>query len=218
MLQLAQKKNVKSIVYTSTMEVYGKPSRGARISEQDYAPIDCMEIRSSYPESKRMAETLCVAYWSEYGVPVRIARLAQTIGAGVEYSDGRVFAEFARCAIEKKDIRLLTKGETARSYVYVSDVVSALLLLLLQGKSGKAYNVANEESFCSIREMAALVSSVAGIGLTIDEDEHAARKRGFADALSMDLDTTEIKKLGWQAHVPLAEMFERLIADLRERM
>jgi nucleoside-diphosphate-sugar epimerase len=216
-LRLAQEKRVKSLVYTSTMEVYGRPPRGTKVTEQDYSPVDCMTVRSCYPESKRMAETLCVAYWSEYGVPARIARLAQTIGTGIDYSDERVFAEFARCAAEKKDIRLLTKGETARSYVYVSDAVSALLLLSSKGKPGKAYNIADETSFCSIRELAELVSGMEGIDLIIDENEKAALKRGFADMLSMDLDTAEIRRLGWRAQVHLEEMFERLITSLRER-
>ena len=58
-----------------------------------------------------MVECLCVSYAEEYGVPVKIARLSQSFGAGVEYNDGRVFAEFARCAIEKKNIVLHTEGK-----------------------------------------------------------------------------------------------------------
>mgnify|MGYP000567975981 FL=1 len=50
------------------------------------------------------------------GVPVKIVRLSQTFGPGVSYEDGRVFAQFARAAIENKNIVLKTKGETYRNY------------------------------------------------------------------------------------------------------
>ncbi len=45
-----------------------------------------------------------------------VLRLTQTFGPGVQYDDGRVFAEFARCAIEGRDIVLKTKGEIKREY------------------------------------------------------------------------------------------------------
>ena len=76
----------------------------------------------------------------------------------MEYNDGRVFADFARCVIEKRDIILKTKGETKRSYLYTEDAVCAILTVMLNGESGQAYNVANEETYCSIYEMAQLVA------------------------------------------------------------
>ena len=95
------------MVYLSSLEVYGTPDGTKEfITESDYGYIDPLQARSSYSEGKRMVECLCKAYQEEYGVPVRVARLSQTFGTGVAYDDGRVFAEFARCAMEKKDIVL----------------------------------------------------------------------------------------------------------------
>ena len=76
-------------------------------------------------------------------MPTRIVRLTQTFGTGVSYNDGRVFAEFARCVIEQRDIILKTKGETKRSYLYTADAVTAILTVLLNGETGAAYNAAN---------------------------------------------------------------------------
>ena len=58
-----------------------------------------------------MSECLCAAFASEYNVNVKIARLAQTFGAGIAKDENRVFAQFARSVIEKKDIVLHSKGE-----------------------------------------------------------------------------------------------------------
>lgn len=123
-----------------------------------------MSVRACYPESKRMCENLCACYMKEYGVPVNIVRLTQTFGPGVEYDDGRIFAELARCVIEKRDIVLHTKGETKRNYLFTKDAVNAIITVLLHGENGQAYNAANEETYCSILEMANMVAKKCGKG------------------------------------------------------
>ena len=122
MLEFARDKGVRGMVYLSSLEVYGTPEEGREwIKEEDYGYLDPLSVRSSYSEGKRMVECLCVSFAKEYGVPVRMARLSQTFGAGVDYADGRVFAEFARCAVEGRDIVLHTQGNTVRSYCYAKD-------------------------------------------------------------------------------------------------
>ena len=97
------------------MEVYGAPSDDHKIDETHGTNLDTMQPRSCYPESKRLCEILCASWQKEYNVPVRVLRLTQTFGPGVRYDDGRVFAEFARCAMEGRDIVLKTAGATCRS-------------------------------------------------------------------------------------------------------
>lgn len=217
-LELAKEKNVKKLVYLSTMEVYGSPSTDEKIDEMHGTNLDPMMVRSCYPESKRVCENLCVAYMKEYGVPVNVVRLTQTFGPGVEYNDGRVFAEFARCVIEKRDIVLHTKGETKRNYLYTQDAVNAILTVMIKGKSGEAYNAANEDTYCSIYEMAKIVSkkcSDENIKVTVDiEDEN---KYGYAPVLKMNLDTRKLQGLGWTPKVGLEEMFCNLISDMQNK-
>ena len=84
------RKNKASIVYLSSMEQYGVPfTPGEQMTEDRIGIIDHLNIRSSYSESKRLCECLCASYASEYGVDVKIARLAQTVGAGVPLRDNR---------------------------------------------------------------------------------------------------------------------------------
>ena len=83
-LQLAAEKQVRGMVYLSSMEAFGVTDPALpSVTETQIGYIDPQSLRSSYSESKRMAECLCAAYAGEYGVPVRAARLAQTFGAGV---------------------------------------------------------------------------------------------------------------------------------------
>lgn len=214
-LEFARRAGVKSMAYLSTMEVYGAPS-AARVTEKDYGYLDPTAVRSSYPEAKRLAENLCVAYAKEYGVPVKVARLTQTFGEGVRYDDGRVFAEFARAVLEKRDIVLKTEGTTARCYCYLGDAVEAIATILEQGVAGEAYTVANEATFCTIREMAErLIAAHPESGSKLVIDTAGAETRGFAPPFRMNLDCAKLRALGWEPKVGLVEMYDRMMAAMQ---
>lgn len=220
-LELARAKQVRGFLYLSSLEVYGTvdPDAGF-IKEDHYGTIDPLNVRSSYSEGKRMVECLCVSYGAEYQAPVKIARLSQTFGAGVEYDDGRVFAEFARCVLEKRDIVLHTPGRTVRTYCYTKDAVSALLYILTKGETGQAYNVTNMETAVSIREMAELVCSLypeAGIQVTCDMPADLSAF-GYNPEMIIKLDSSKLNGLGWNATVDLAGMYRNMIDSICEQM
>lgn len=216
-LVFAREKGVKGLVYLSSLEVYGTPPEDAGlISEDDYGVIDPLSVRSSYSEGKRMVECLCVSHGEEYGIPVKIARLSQTFGAGVAYDDGRVFAEFARCAIEGKNIVLHTEGKTVRSYCYTMDAITALLYILTKGESGKAYNVTNMDTAISICDMAQLVCDLypdAGIAVEKDIPEDLSGF-GYNPEMVIRLDSSRLESLGWKATVDLRGMYRRLVKSM----
>lgn len=195
------------------MEIYGAPAADP-VTETDYGYLDPVAVRSSYPEAKRLAENLCISYNREYGVPVKIARLTQTFGPGVAYNDGRVFAEFARAVIERRDIVLKTAGRTARCYCHIDDAVSAIVTILGKGVAGEAYNVANPQTYCTIREMADRLAELHPMThVILDETDAAAR--GFAPEFRMRLSTSKLEALGWRPKHGLDAMFADLIADMR---
>ena len=211
-LEFVRAVHVSSAVFLSTMEVYGAPT-AEPVTEVDYGFLDPMEVRSSYPEAKRLAENLCVAYVREYGIPVKIARLTQTFGPGVRRGDRRVFAQFAEAILEKRDIVLHTEGRTARCYCDLDDAVAAIIALLEKGVAGEAYNVANPATYCTIREMAeSLCASHPPCRVVVNAD--AAADRGYAPEFKMLLDVTKLMSLGWRPTRDLAEMFERLIGSM----
>lgn len=215
-LELAKQKSIKQMIYLSTMEVYGSIQTDEKIDEQHSINLDTMVARNSYPESKRLCENLCVSYYSEYNIPVNILRLTQTFGPGIKENDNRVFAQFIRASRETKDIVLLTEGTTRRSYLYLTDAVTAILTVLLSDKTGEAYNVANEETYCSIKEMADLVANEVSYGkikviLSLGDKE---KTKVFMPQMYMNLDIKKIKEIGWNVSVNLKEMYIRTIKSL----
>lgn len=212
-LEFAKNKGVIKFIYLSTMEVYGRPDTDKKIDESCGNNLLTNEVRNCYPISKNMCENLCVCYSKMYGFSTNILRLTQTFGAGVNYNDGRVFAEFARNAIEKKDIILHTKGETKRSYLYTGDAVNAILITMLYGKNNEIYNVANETTYCSISDMASIVAKANNIKVKYDIEENI-EKYGYAPKLCMNLDCRKIKQLGWKETINLEEMYSRLIKSM----
>ena len=214
MLELARVKSCRSFVYLSSMEVYGQGLDG----DTDETKIGCIDLsnpRSSYPESKRFCEMLCISYVTQYNLPVKTVRLAQTFGAGTSKDDMRVFAQFARSAMNAENIILHTEGMSRGNYCYISDSVRGLLTVLLKGKNGEAYNIANPAASATIREMAELVAKEIGgkqTEVVVDIPENI-KKLGYATAAEFTLNVDKLMALGWQPQFGLGEMYRRLIDD-----
>lgn len=211
-LELAKAKNIVGMVYLSSLEVYGVVEKqNEAVREEHYGTLDPLNVRSSYSEGKRMAECLCISYGSEYGIPVKIARLGQTFGCGVNYEDTRVFAEFARCIVEKRDIILHTAGKTIRNYCYTADAVTAIFFVLLYGERQHAYNVANRETEVSIYEMAEQMVEVSGSEINIRIELGDISAYGYNPTARTVLDVERLEALGWQPLFSFREMLENLI-------
>ena len=220
LLEFARQKKVSSMVYVSSMEAFGITDPNlARITERDLGYIDILSVRSSYSEGKRICECLCAAYASEYGVPVKIARLAQTFGAGVSISDGRVFAQFTKSCLAGNDIVLHTEGKSMGNYCYTADAVRGLLTVLLRGENANAYTVVNENTAMPIRDVAKLVSDTLTGGRTkiIFDIPESSLTYGYAPDVTMRLSASKLRALGWQAEVDLPEMFRRLAESFRHQ-
>ena len=214
LLKFAAASACKSMVYLSSIESYGTFSEERELEESDLGAIDPLNNRSCYPLGKKGAEFLCHSYHSEYKVPVKIARLTQTFGAGVSPDDNRVFAQFARSLVNGEDIVLHTTGESSKPYCYITDAISAIFYILLKGKNGEAYNVANADTYISVRNMAEMLEARFGKGgevkLKLRED------MGYAAPTKNKLKVDKLMELGWKPEYRLEEMFSRLIEYLKE--
>lgn len=215
-LEFAKGNNVSGVVYLSSLEYYGCPT-AQDVTENDLGYINPTSIRSSYSESKRMVECMNSAYVSEYKVPVKTVRLAQTFGPGISKTDNRVFAQFIRSIISKNDLILHTTGESVRSYCYTADVVSGILFVLAKGTSGEAYNIANTETTNSIANMAEFLCRNFGNGKShcVFDIQKKEIDYGYYPETKISLITDKINNLGWSAKTGLYEMFERTIASLK---
>ena len=213
LLDFAAHKKVKGFVYLSSLEVYGEINDDSvLVTENVLGYLDPLSVRSSYPMAKRATENLCCLYAAQYGVPVKIARLTQTTGAGIAKDDNRVIAQFARLAANGQDIILHSTGESARPYCYTMDSVSGILFVLLRGNSGEAYNVANEETYISAREMAEFVRD--NINKLINVKVELNDNMGYAPVSRLKLSSAKLRGLGWKPKYGLKEIFDRLVKYL----
>lgn len=216
LLQYAKSNSVKGMVYVSSLEYYGENHDDKWITEDFMGYLDMSSPRSAYPMAKRSAEFLCTAFAKEHGVPVKIARLTQTFGAGVSIEDNRVFAQFARSIINGHNIILHTKGESAKPYCYTTDCIEAVLYILMLGIDGETYNVANQETYISIRDMASFLCKNFNPSCKVVIEEHP--ELGYAPVTKLHLSTEKLMKLGWKPRFDLREMFRRLIEDMKNEL
>lgn len=215
-LNLAKEKNVKSMVYISSMEMYGTfDSLNHDVTENDLGYINPLTVRSNYPESKRVCENMCVAYLSEYDVPIKIARLAQTFGAGILPGENRVFAQFARSVMNGENIVLHTKGASEGNYCYTRDCMTGLLTILLKGENGEAYNVSNPASHTTIANMAEMVADkIANGKIKVIFDIPETNVFGYATDTKMKLNSDKLQSLGWKPQIGLEEAYIRMIRGM----
>mgnify|MGYP004500092911 CR=1 FL=1 len=205
---------LKRILFVSTGEVYGEGD--GRLFTEDYSGyVDCTKPRSCYPSSKRAAETLCVAYGAEYGVDTVIARPSHTYGPGFTESDNRVYAQFIRNVLADEDIVMKSTGSQFRSWCYVVDCASALLYILLKGNSGQAYNIADETSNISIRELAEMIAEIGGKKVVIDLPTDA-EKAGFNVVSKSIFSTKKLRSLGWSVKGTMRDKMLNTIQECKK--
>lgn len=208
-LSFAKDNGAESVVYLSSLESYGTIDNDEQITEDKMGYISPIDVRSSYSLGKRATECLCHCYSKEYRVPVKIARLTQTFGAGVSLEDNRVFAQFAKSIIKGEDIVLHTKGESSKPYCYTIDCVNAILYLLMKGENGEAYNVANSDTYISIYDMANFM--VEQFNPKCKAIIKLNDNMGYAPVTHLNLNTDKLKNLGWKPYYGLKEMYWQLI-------
>ncbi|ART78809.1 NAD-dependent epimerase/dehydratase family protein [Oceanisphaera avium] len=210
-LELARRSNTKNVVFASTREVYGKVEGKAFINEQDMGTLDPLNARDCYPESKRLAEALLMAYYTQHHINFNSLRIAHSYGPGMQIEgDGRVMSDLINDAVHARDIVLKSTGEAERAFCYITDAVSGIFRVMLQGEPSHAYNLANEQETIRIIDLAHLLQKIANKdkGVVIDIPQHQA---GYANFGRTALDTTKIEHLGWGPQVALADGLTRTL-------
>ncbi|MBS1638272.1 MAG: NAD-dependent epimerase/dehydratase family protein [Bacteroidetes bacterium] len=161
LMKLAHLKQVESLLYFSSGEVYGTvDEKNIPIPEDGYGYLDPTQVRSCYAESKRMGENICVSWHHQFGVKAKIVRPFHTYGPGMALDDGRVFADFVSNILQGKDITLNSDGSARRAFCYLTDATLGFLTVLIKGENGQAYNVGNPTQEYSIWELAEVMTTI----------------------------------------------------------
>jgi len=147
-------KDTKGILYFSSGEIYGIVDSGKKIKEDKVSTSNHLSERSSYVESKKICESICINYYKEKKYPINIVRLFHTFGPGLNIGDGRVFSDFIKNAIDGKPIDIKGDPEIKRPLLYIKDATIMFFKILLSDKFGEIYNVGNPNNLVSVKEMA----------------------------------------------------------------
>lgn len=186
---------LQKMVYVSSGDVYGEGD--GRVFTEEYSGYaNPLSIRSCYTSSKRASETLCISYASQYGIDVSIARPCHTYGPHFTDSDTRVYAQFIRNAIRGENIIMKSSGEQFRSWCYVVDSALGILFILLKGENCQAYNIADDNSNITIKELAEMIAEAGGTKVVMDIPDEVERK-GYNSVSRAVFDTLKLRNLGW---------------------
>lgn len=218
MLEYARHHGTERLLFVSSGEIYGEGNLG--ISEYDEAYsgyLDSMSSRSSYPSSKRTAETLCISYGRQYGLDTVIVRPCHTYGPSMTRGDNRASAQFIYNVMNGEDVILKSSGTQMRSYCYVADCGSAILAVLANGTAGEAYNCANTDARVSIAEFAQTVANVAGRKVVqIEATEADIADRTFISR--QVLNSSKLENLGWKGSFDVQSGVAHTIGILNEQV
>ena len=217
LLDYAKRVSAERVLYISSSEVYGRKEEIRPYEENDYGFVYILNPRACYPSGKRASETLCAAYYAEYGVETVIVRPGHIYGPAVTATDSRATAQFARDVLAGRDILMKSAGTQLRSYCYSLDCASAILTVLLKGKATEAYNISNRDSVVSIRQIAEAFAEASGQNVIFSSATDKEQK-SFNMMDNSSLNAEKLEALGWYARYSLQEGVKRTIDGMREQL
>lgn len=212
MLEQAIKHNAKKFLFVSSGEVYGILDENIPTILEDYTGnVDITDVRSCYAESKRMGENMCVCFSHQYGIHTNMVRLSHTYGPGINLDDGRVFADFAKCAVKNENIVLNSDGSAKRGFLYITDMIIAMFKILLKAPSCEAYNISTETQ-TSILELAKIICELyPEKELKVEFKQNYDKNYMRSKTTSYELSNEKLKRLGWEQTITVNEGFKRMI-------
>lgn len=150
-----------TLVQASTSEVYGDPLSHPQ-KEVDWGHVNPVGPRACYDESKRAAETLLMDAARTSDADIRIARIFNTYGPGMNATDGRAVPNFAAQAKNAAPLTIYGDGQQTRSFCYVSDTVEGLLRLgFVDAAKGEIFNIGNPVE-TTVLEIAQQINAIFG--------------------------------------------------------
>lgn len=219
MLDLARQKNVKSFVFMSSSEVYGDPDAAHVPTSEDYTGnVSITGPRSCYDESKRFGETLCLAYWNVFNVPIKNVRPFNVYGPGIRPDDYRVLPNFIEHALRKEPIPVHGEGRNTRSFCYINDALEGIFKILFSNHNGEAFNVGNPSPEISVKDLAHKVASKMPFSVDVVSIDPPHAVYTNADPKRRCPDISKLQRLtGYEPKYSLEEGLERTIKWFSER-
>lgn len=207
-VEAMRRAGVPRLLYASGSGVYG--DLGELEAYEDYGPLIPV---STYGASKLSGEVLIASYCYMFGLTACAFRFGNVVGARQTHGVGFDFVR--RLVADPTRLRILGDGKQSKSYIHVSDVVSAVLRANKYERSDfKPFNVATGD-YITVNEIAELAVEVVGLKDRPPALEHTGGDRGWkGDVPVVRLNTDRIQALGWSCKLSTREALKQSIASL----
>jgi len=164
LLEVAEAHGADRVLFTSSGAVYGTHDEAA--IEDQAARLDPLDVKNAYAEAKRLAELYCAIFAARGKLDVVVARCFAFVGPYLPLHAHFAIGNFLADALAQRPIQVRGDGSALRTYLYASDLAIWLIRLLLDGRSGRAYNVGSETAV-SVAELARLIADETSSTVTI---------------------------------------------------
>jgi UDP-glucose 4-epimerase len=200
---------VPRITYASGSGVYG--DRGTEEVDESFGPLVPV---STYGASKLACEALIAAYSHMFGIDAVVFRFANVVGA--EQTHGVTYDFVRRLLAEPTRLRILGDGSQSKSYIHVSDVVSAMLMLSDQKPAGFEVFNAGTGDYITVTEIADQV--VQRMGLSDVTYEYTGGTRGWkGDVPVVRFNSDKLAARGWECrHSSREALMDSIDSNIRE--
>jgi UDP-glucuronate decarboxylase len=201
------------VFQASTSEVYGDPAVSPQ-QEEYWGHVNPIGIRACYDEGKRSAETLFFDFHRQYQTQIKVARIFNTYGPRMSFSDGRVVSNFIVQALRNEPITIYGDGSQTRSFCFVSDLIEGFIKLMFSEKNVTGpINLGNPVEFTML-ELAEKVISATNSRSKIEfhelpQDDPKQRKPDISKAKSL---------LNWNPSVDLERGLALTVSEFRTRI
>lgn len=205
----------KPVLITSSSEVYGKGTRVPFSEDDDIVMGPTRHARWCYAYAKAIDEFLGLAYLRQFGLPVTVVRLFNTVGPRQVGMYGMVLPRFVEAALAGRPLQVYGDGTQTRCFGHVGDVVGAIdKLMQTPGTSGQIYNVGSDEEI-SIGQLAHRVIAACGSKSTIEHMSYeSAYGERFDDLPRRVPDLSRVREaIGYRPTWSLDRIIESVVAD-----
>jgi nucleoside-diphosphate-sugar epimerase len=204
-LKYCVRKNIRRLLYISSGAIYGSQPIGIKKINENY--ISNNQSRTVYGDSKYEAEKLCKLYYNNYDLDFVIARGFAFVGPYLPIDTHFAIGNFIYNCLRNEDIIIRGDGKTVRSYMFSDDLACWLFKILLNGKSGEAYNIGSDFPI-TIYDLAKTCKEIAGSKSKIIFENSANNK--IIDYYVPDI-TKAKKMLNLEVNFNLIESINRTI-------
>jgi UDP-glucuronate decarboxylase len=196
--------NNSKVLFTSTSEIYGEPLEHPQ-TESYRGNVNTLGIRACYDQGKRMAETIMMEYHRQHNIDIKIVRIFNTYGPGMNMVDGRVVTNFIVQALRNENITVYGTGDQTRSLCYIDDMIGGLVRMMNSKEHGPI-NLGNPVEK-TINYIADLIIKLTNSNskkelLSLPEDDPTRRCPDITKAKTL---------LGWEPKVSLEDGLKKMI-------